>query len=154
MTGRVGINTFGLFLHLGGSNRIPLTYVDNCAEAIVLAGIKKGVDGEVFNVVDDDLLTSRQFLRLYKKHGRRFRSIYVPYRLFYFCCYLWEKYSKWSQNQLPPVFNRRTVCDLLEREQILQPEIEGLLGWKPVVPFVEASQRYFEYVRRTGVAHA
>jgi nucleoside-diphosphate-sugar epimerase len=32
---RVGLGTFGLFLHLGGSNKVPLTYVDNCAEAIV-----------------------------------------------------------------------------------------------------------------------
>jgi len=27
ITGRVGIDTFGIFLHLGGSNRIPLTYI-------------------------------------------------------------------------------------------------------------------------------
>src|SRR5205807_994577 len=45
ITGRVGIGTFGVFLHLGGSNTIPLTYVDNCVDAIVLAGLKKGVEG-------------------------------------------------------------------------------------------------------------
>ena len=55
ITGRVGVGSFGIFLHLGGSNQIPFTYVDNCAEAIALAGLKAGVDGEVFNVVDDDL---------------------------------------------------------------------------------------------------
>ncbi len=53
--GRIGMDTFGVFLHLGGKNPIPFTFVDNCAEAIALAGIKKGVEGEVFNVVDDDL---------------------------------------------------------------------------------------------------
>ena len=31
LSGRVGINTFGFFIHLGGSNLLPLTYVDNCA---------------------------------------------------------------------------------------------------------------------------
>ena len=66
ISGRVGIGTFGVFLHLGGPNLVPLTYVDNCAEAIVLAGLKPGVDGEVFNVVDDDLPTSRHFLKLYQ----------------------------------------------------------------------------------------
>ncbi len=70
ITGRVGIGTFGFFLHLGGSNTIPFTYVDNCASAIVLAGLVEGVDGEVFNVLDDDLPSSRQFLRLYKKNVR------------------------------------------------------------------------------------
>ena len=39
ITGRVGLGTFGIFLHLGGSNTIPFTHVDNCAEAIVLAGL-------------------------------------------------------------------------------------------------------------------
>src|SRR5213082_141740 len=58
LNGRVGINTFGFFVQVDGSHLLPLTFVDNCAEAIVLAGLKAGVDGEVFNVVDDDLLTS------------------------------------------------------------------------------------------------
>src|SRR5262249_707353 len=66
ISGRVGLDPFGLFLHLGGSNTIPFTFVDNCADAIVLAGITPGIDGRVFNVVDDDLPSSRRFLRLYK----------------------------------------------------------------------------------------
>ncbi len=55
ISGRVGIDTFGVFLHLGGSNRMPFTYVDNCADAIALAGLKRGIEGEVFNIVDDEL---------------------------------------------------------------------------------------------------
>src|SRR3989449_3530095 len=109
ITGRVGIGTFGVFLHLGGSNTIPFTYVDNCAEAIALSGLQKGGDGEVFNVVDDDLPTSRQFLRLYKQNVRRFKSIYVPHAVSYALCSLWEKYSSWSEGQLQPVFNRRRL---------------------------------------------
>src|SRR2546426_7831896 len=99
LTGRVGIGTFGVFLHLGGSNPIPVTYVDNCAEAIVLAGLKKGIDGEVFNVVDDDLPSSRQFLRLYKENVRRFKSIYVPHVVSHALCCLWEWYSNWSEGR-------------------------------------------------------
>jgi nucleoside-diphosphate-sugar epimerase len=107
ISNRVGIGTFGIFLHLGGSNTIPFTYVDNCADAIALAGLKPGVEGEVFNVVDDNLPSSRQFLDLYKKNVRRFRSIYVPHFISYLLCFLWEKYSSWSKGQLPPAFNRR-----------------------------------------------
>src|SRR5579859_6444838 len=58
---RVGMGTFGRFLHLGGSNVIPFTYVDNCADAIVQVGLTKGTDAQVFNIVDDDIPTSRQF---------------------------------------------------------------------------------------------
>jgi nucleoside-diphosphate-sugar epimerase len=147
---RVGIGTFGIFLHLGGSNRLPLTYVDNCAEAIVLAGIKKGVDGEVFNVVDDDLPTSREFLRLFKKHGRRFPSIYVPYPIFYAGCAVWEKYSKWSLGQLPPAFNRHKCAYYWKGNRYSNQKLKELLGWKPSVPFSEASRRFFEYVRQGG----
>src|SRR5438445_630019 len=78
ISARVGIGTFGVFLHLGGWNTLPFTYVDNCAEAIALAGLKKGVEGKVFNVVDDELPSSRRFLRLYKQNVRRFASIGVP----------------------------------------------------------------------------
>ena len=39
MPGFVGIDTFGFFMHMGGGSRLPLTYVDNCADAIVLAGL-------------------------------------------------------------------------------------------------------------------
>src|SRR5437667_11585017 len=44
---RVGVGTFGFFIQVNGSHSLPLTFVDNCAEAIVLAGLKADVDGEV-----------------------------------------------------------------------------------------------------------
>jgi nucleoside-diphosphate-sugar epimerase len=150
---RIGIGTFGIFLHIGGSNRLPLSYVDNCAEAIVLAGITRGVDGEVFNVVDDDLPTSRHFLRLFKKRARRFHSIYVPYRMFYLFCYVWEKYSRWSEGQLPPAFNRHKCAYYWKGNKYSNQKLKDRLGWKPVVPFAEASNRFFEYVR-SGEHHA
>lgn len=150
LTGRVGIDTFGIFLHLGGSNQIPLTYVDNCAQAIVLAGITSGVDGEVFNVVDDNLPSSRKFLRMYKKHGKSFRSIYVPYWLFYCLSWIWENYSKRSKGQLPPVFNRRRCAIYWKGNKYSNNKLKERVGWRPAVPFAEASKRYFEFVRRAG----
>src|SRR5208283_912449 len=72
LSGRVGIDTFGFFLHMGGNNQLPLTYVDNCAEAVVLAGLRPGVEGEDFNVVDDELMTSAEFLRAYKQKVKPF----------------------------------------------------------------------------------
>jgi nucleoside-diphosphate-sugar epimerase len=150
ITARVGIDTFGIFFHLGGSNQIPLTYVDNCAEAIVLSGIKPGVNGEVFNVVDDDLPTSRQFLRMYKKQGKRFKSVYIPYWIFYCLCWAWEKYSKWSEGQLPPAFNRRRCAAYWKGNRYTNQKLKDRLEWRPIVAFSEASRRYFEYVRRTS----
>ena len=147
ITGRVGISTFGFFLHLGGSNPIPLTYVDNCADAIILAGIKHGADGQVFNVVDDDLPTSRRFLRLYKRNVGSFRSLYVPHAVSYALCYLWEKYSAWSQEQLPPVFNRRRWHCYWKRTSYSNQKLKTRIGWTPKVPIEDGLKVFFESCR-------
>jgi nucleoside-diphosphate-sugar epimerase len=146
ITARVGIDTFGVFCHLGGGNRIPFTYVDNCADAIALAGLKAGVDGEIFNIVDSELPTSRQFLRAYKRLGRSFRSVYIPYWGFYSFCYLWERYCQWSKGQLPPAFNRRRCATYWKGNTYSNRKAQDLLGWRPVVDYSEGSRRYFEYV--------
>ncbi len=143
ITGRVGIDTFGVFMHLGGSNRIPLTYVDNCSDAIVLAGVTPGVEGEVFNIVDDDLPSSRQFLRQYKRNVKRFTSIYIPRPVSYVLCRLWEKYSNWSEGQLPPVFNRRRWNSEWKKTRYSNEKLKAKLGWTPKVSMQEGLSRYF-----------
>ncbi len=153
LTGRVGIDTFGIFLHLGGSAIIPLSYVDNCAEAIVLAGLKAGIDREVFNAVDDDLPSSRQFLRLYKRNVRRFRSLYIPKPVSYGLCWFWEAYSRRSQDQLPPIFNRGRWNALWKKTHYSNEKLKQRLGWAPVVSTAEAEQRYFAACR-AGADHA
>jgi len=150
IVGRVGIDTFGLFLHMGGSNTIPLTYVDNCADAIVLAGLVRGIDGETFNIVDDDLPSSRQFLRWYKKRVRDFRSIYVPHMVSYALCYLWEKYAQWSEGQLPPTFNRRRWHAYWKKTSYSNQKLKARLGWAPRVSTAEGLQRFFQSCRQGG----
>jgi nucleoside-diphosphate-sugar epimerase len=150
ITGRVGIGTFGIFLHLGGPNRIPFVYVDNCAELIALAGLKPGVDGEVFNAVDDDLPSSRQFLRQYKKHVRSFRSIYVPHALSYGLCYLWKRYSEWSEGQLPPAFSPGRWHTEWKRTRYSNEKAKTRLGWSPKVPMTEGMTRFFQGCREAG----
>lgn len=150
ITGRVGIDTFGVFLHLGGSNRIPFTYVDNCADAIVMAGTKAGVDNEVFNIVDDDLPTSRHFLRMYKRQGKRFRSISIPYWFTRVFSWAWAKYSNWSRGQLPPAFNPNRCITYWRGNRYSNQKLKDRLGWKPEVSFPEAMKRYTEYVRKVS----
>jgi nucleoside-diphosphate-sugar epimerase len=145
--GRIGIDPFGFFLHLGGGNTIPLTYVENCAEAIALAGLKPGVDGEVFNIVDDELPTARQFLRFYKRNVRSFRSVYVPYFVFHAFCHLWESYSRWSQGQLPPAFNRRKCAAFWKRQAYSNAKLKDVLGWTPRVSTQDGMARYARYQR-------
>jgi len=145
--GRVGIDSFGFYLHFGGANPIPFTHLNNCADAIVLAGLKPGIEGEVFNVVDDDLPSSRRYLRLYKRNVRSFKSVYIPHALSYLFCYVWEKYSKWSYGQLPPVYTRREWAASWKKTHYSNNKIKDKLGWKPSVPTSEGLRTYFESCR-------
>ena len=149
--GRVGLGTFGIFLHLGGSNLIPFTYVENCAEAIVLAGLTKGVEGQVFNVVDDDLPTSRQFLRMYKSELGQFPSVYIPHSASYLVCFLWEKYSAWSRGQLPPIYNRRAWSAYWKRTRYSNEKVKRMLDWRPKMPTAEGLKQYFASCRESKV---
>ena len=137
LSGRVGINTFGFFIQVNGSNLLPLSFVDNCAEAIVLAGLKPGVEGEIFNVVDDELLSGRQFFKAYNKKIKHF-SVQIPYILAYLLCLLWEKYSKWSRNQLPPAFNRRRCMAEWKSCRYSNERLRKRLNWKPRVSLGQA----------------
>jgi len=144
---RVGIGTFGIFLHLGGGNRLPATYVDNCADAIAMAGLTKGVDGEVFNVVDDDLPSSRKFLWLYKRKVKSFKSIFLPHALSYLLCSLWGWYADWSQGQLPSAYNRKMWRASWKRTRYSNAKLKSRTGWRPKVSTKEALERHFESCR-------
>lgn len=148
ISSRIGIGTFGLFLHLGGANLVPLSYVDNCAEAIVLSGLKPGIDGEVFNVIDDDLISSRRFLHLYKKNVGRFSSLFIPRLASYLLCWFWEAYSDWTKGQLPLVYNRRMWHAYWKGSRYSNQKLKQQLGWAPVVSTEQALDRYFESCRK------
>jgi nucleoside-diphosphate-sugar epimerase len=147
ISGRVGLNGFGIFVHLGGRNEIPFTYVENCADAIAVAGLKRGIDGEIFNIVDDNLPNSREFLRMYKKNVRRFRSLYIPHPLSYLLCCFWEKYSAWSEGQLPAVYNRRAWHAYWKKARYSNEKLKKRLGWSPRVGSEIALDRFFASCR-------
>jgi nucleoside-diphosphate-sugar epimerase len=148
LNGRIGIDTFGCFIQVAGSNLVPLTFVDNCAEAIVLAGLTRGIDGEVFNVVDDNLLTSRQFLQAYQQRTGHVRTIRIPYGVASGLCRLWERYSKRSRGQLPPAFNRRRCAAEWKGNRFSNQKLRQRLGWRPKVEMSEAMTLFLDQFER------
>lgn len=139
--GRIGITAFGPFIQINGSNELPMTFVDNCAEAIVLAGLRPDIEGEVFNIVDDELLTAREFLARYRKKDP-IRFVRIPYWLGHGACFLWEKFSEWSKGQLPPVFNRRRCAAEWRSYRYTNQKAKDRLGWVPRVSTNEAMEAF------------
>jgi nucleoside-diphosphate-sugar epimerase len=120
--------------------------VDNCARAIVMAGLADGAEGEVFNVVDDDLPSSTALVRLVKRRLGRFFSLRVPYPLFYLFCCGWERYARWSQEQVPPVFNARMCAAYHKGNRYSNEKLKRVVGWSPTVTMDDALTRYFEFM--------
>ena len=152
LSGRIGINTFGFFIHLGGSNQLPLTFVDNCAEGIVLSGLKSGVDGETFNIVDDEPVTSKELLAAYKSAVQPFFSLRVAYPLAYAFSCGWEKYSECSKGQLPPVFNPRRCAAEWKGNRYSNRKLREQLGWRPRVPMKQAMEAFLAQFESNGEA--
>ena len=143
---RVGLSLFGRFLHLGGKNLLPLTYVDNCAEAIVVAALHEGADGQIYNVVDDDLVTSAQYLALYKKKVKPVRSIPVPYSALMWGSRMIERYSERSRGQLPPIFTPYKTRAMWGGNQFSNAKLKSI-GWSPLISTREGLERSFAALR-------
>ena len=143
---RIGIDTFGIFMNIGKSNFIPLSYVDNCAEEIVVAGLKKGIDSEVFNIVDDDLPKSADFLARYKENVRNFGSNQCPFLDVLLFLLSFGKIFQRSKGQVPPVFNRRKCSALWKGNVYTNDKLKRLTGWRPRVSIEEGLKCHFEYL--------
>jgi nucleoside-diphosphate-sugar epimerase len=147
ISGRIGIMRGNIFLHFGGSNTIPFSYVDNCADAIVLAGLVGGVDGQTFNIVDDDAPKSSTFLKMYKKNVKSIISLPVPKAASYLLCAFWGLASRMSGGRVPLTFNLYRWSDDWKGHRYSSEKLKNILGWKQRVSFEEGSMRFFEFLR-------
>jgi nucleoside-diphosphate-sugar epimerase/peptidoglycan/xylan/chitin deacetylase (PgdA/CDA1 family) len=143
---RVGLTIGKWQMHFGGSNLLPLSYVDNCAEAVVVAGTHRGAGGEVYNVHDDDLPTCRQYLRAYRKNVTKLRSISVPcwgVRLF---SAILTKYNHYSKGQLPTILTPYKTASQWGGNRFDNSKLRSI-GWKQLVTTAEGLQRSFAAFR-------
>jgi len=143
LSARVGLNLFGVFLHLGGGMTVPLTYVDNCADAIVKASVAPGIEGCVYCVVDDDLPTSRMLLRLYRRKVQAIPFVPVPFALLQLLARLNLWYSERTQGHLPAVFTPYKVDSMWKGHRFSNARLKRDIAWEPRYPMAEALERSF-----------
>jgi nucleoside-diphosphate-sugar epimerase len=143
---RVRIQFPGLFLHLGGRNTLPLSYLDNCAEAIVIAARHPQADGEAYNVIDDDLPSSREYLRRYRREVRRLRMLAVPYSMLVLISRAVAAYHRYSRGQLPAFFTPYRTAASWKGNSFSNAKLKSV-GWQPLVPTVEGLSRTFAYLK-------
>ena len=138
---RVGLQLGGILIRMGGRQRLPFTYVENCAQAIVKAGLVAGVDGEIINVIDDNLPTGREVVKQYRRAGHKLRVVGVPQTAIKWMARFNEWYSRWSKDQIPAVLTEHRAQAMWKPLQYSNAKAKQLLGWTPQVDWESASQR-------------
>lgn len=141
LTSRVGLSVGPWLIRMGGSQRLPYTYVENCADAILRAGFAAGVENQIFNVIDDDLPTGRAVLRALRRHGRPIRSLWIPRPLITPLAALYGWYADWSQGQLPAVLTSYKAGSMWKPLRYSNAKAKELLQWCPQVSIEEGFRR-------------
>lgn len=144
ISARIGLELLGVFLFLGGKNRLPLTYVDNCAEAIAVAGQSEAADGHTYNVVDDDLPTCKDYLTRYRREVKPLRVVPIPYPVMRGLSSLVQRYHAASKGQLPAIFTPYKTATSWGGNRFDNSRLKEL-GWRPLITTEEGLRRAFAW---------
>lgn len=145
LSSRVGIKAMGLFVSLGGGAILPLTYVDNCADAVAMAALKAPA-GSVFSVVDDDLPSCKAYLHAYRSKVEKLRCVPLPYPLFMLASRMLVWYHRRSKGQLPALFTPYVVSSMYKPLRYSNQALRAI-GWAPRVSTAEGLERAFAHFR-------
>jgi nucleoside-diphosphate-sugar epimerase len=149
LSGRVGLRLGNTMLVMGGKQPLPYTHVENCAEAIALAGRADEVDGMAFNVVDDELPTGLDLVRQYRTEVGKIRRIRVPMWGVQLLSRLCNWYHHKSHGQLPAVltpYKSRAMWNSLSYSNALAKQ---QLGWLPRTPLKEGLRETLSSLRKS-----
>ena len=138
---RAGLQIGGLLVQMGGRQQMPYTYVENCADAVARAAVAESAGGATINILDDDLPTASQLVRMCRKLGKPVRRVWVPGPAVPTLCGLYHAYSRLSGGQLPPVLTRYRARSMWRPVRYVNDRAKQLLGWTPRVPIPEAIRR-------------
>jgi nucleoside-diphosphate-sugar epimerase len=137
LSNRIGLRVGRLMVRMGGGQQLPYTYVDNVAAAVALAASVPGIEGQAFNVLDDDLPRAKAVLKQYRREVERLRVVPVPYWAIRPLSGACEWYNRWSEGQLPAVLTRYKSMAAWKRLKYTNAKAKSVLGWKPSVSFVD-----------------
>lgn len=133
------------FLRIGSSGRMPLTYVENCAEAIVMAAVKNEAIGQTINIVDDNLPTKRGFAQaLLQKDPSPPKVVPVNWGFMRLLAgTAWFVNQKFLQGQarLPGLLVPAKLHGRFRPHRYSNQRAKQLLGWSPRYALDEAIAR-------------
>lgn len=144
-----------IFLIIGpGDHLLPLAYVDNVIDAICMAGCRTESIGEVYNIVDDETITQRQYLdHLIRRARLKAFSFHVPCAFPYMIAYLLDMKAAVGATKRPCAHFRYRLVSATKDLRYDASRAKKQLGWKPNVNFEEGLRRTFEWYNSRFQSH-
>ncbi len=132
-----------------GRHQAGLAYVENVADACLLAGRIRHPDMRVFNICDGLPTTWRQYLdALADGLGVRRVRFSLPSRLAYCLAFGMENWGRLLQQRRRPLLTRLAVLELGTPQNYDISRARRQLGFEPVVDFDTAMQKTLDWVRK------
>ena len=146
-TARLGIQGSRVWIRTGAWAKLPLTYVENCAEAIVLAAETEAANGQTLNVVDDNPPTQRRYANLLRKRmSPRPTIIPVAYsvmRGLAGLAVLTNKLLLGNRAKIPGIFIPARFEARCKPLRFTNQKIKSVLNWRPRYSLRESLDRSF-----------
>src|SRR5262245_2317677 len=147
LSNRVGLRLGSCLLKMGGKQRLPYAFVENAAQAIAKVGTFASIEGEAFNVVDDDLPTANELLKQYRREVNRIRVLPVPYRFVRPLSRMCVWYHRYAQGQLPAILTAYKSDAQWKPLCYSNEKAKSVVGWQPRTNFAEGLRRTFRWIR-------
>lgn len=134
-----------LWVGIGGGASLPMTYVDNCADAIVTCCESERAAGQTFNVVDDERPTQRRYLReLAARTQPRPRVVCLPWTLWRVAAWKAQLVNRMllkNQAKVPGIFVPARLHARFKPMRYTNAKLKELTGWRPRVGLAEGLDR-------------
>jgi nucleoside-diphosphate-sugar epimerase len=134
----MGFSAGSLYVVIGRRGFVlPFVHVENVASAIALSIEKPEAAGEVFNVIDPEPLTKRDYMnRVIRKASPRSRVLYLPFAALYAITWLQE--LAFGLIKRRPVLTRYRLKSSQAAVVYDGSKLARTLGWQPMVSRDEA----------------
>jgi nucleoside-diphosphate-sugar epimerase len=125
-----------------GGVPLPLTFIDNAVDALILAAAAPGIAGESFNIIDDDVLTQREYLELLRHcSGGTPHVLRLPLSAYYIVGQLAELAA--AARGKEPETTRYRIRNRLARVSWDCSKAARMLHWHPNVRLRDGLARAF-----------
>lgn len=125
-----------------GKVPLPLTYIDNAVDALLLGATVPGIGGESFNIVDDEVVTQQEYLaQLQRVAGGKPSVVRLPVAAYYALGAALQVAAKARRKE--PATTRYRIRTRLARVRWDCSKAHRVLQWRPRIPLREGLENTF-----------